>query len=288
MVSVDRAHALLQASGCHALMVGRGAVQDPLLFHRIRFSFTQQGRELLARGSGTTRGDTARGSGTGEQELVWAWREPEVLQAFIRMYAEQCASTHARDTERELLRVARREAEMQRIRAKQLREGTAAGGALLEGGYASDGGSGGSGSGSDGEVEAGTGGASGGGSSVEQRLHRHEQSRTLGRLKVVMKYLFTSSPRLAVACEGLLRVRPEDCSPAELLERLCEQVGAHWPTSGGPTRLVLLDHMNKQTQVVASGEDGGCLGSGGSGEGEEGGAGAGRVEERVAVASGCC
>lgn len=262
-------------------MVGRGAVQDPLLFHRIRFSFTQPGRELLARGSGTTRGDTARGIGTREQELAWAWREPEVLQAFIRMYAEQCANTHARDRERELLRIARREAELQRIRQKQLREGTAAGGALLEGGSVSDGGL--SGRGSDEELDTGAGGAS-----LVNRLHRHEQSRTLGRLKVVMKYLFSSSPRLAVACEGLLRLRPEECSPAELLERLCEQVGAHWPASGGPTRLVLLDHMNKQTQVVVEGEEGGCSGSGGGGQGDEGGAAAGRVEERLAVASGCC
>jgi tRNA-dihydrouridine synthase len=37
VVSVAAAQALLAETGCHGIMIGRGAVQDPLLFHRIRW-----------------------------------------------------------------------------------------------------------------------------------------------------------------------------------------------------------------------------------------------------------
>uniref|UniRef100_A0A7S3QLV4 tRNA-dihydrouridine(47) synthase [NAD(P)(+)] n=1 Tax=Dunaliella tertiolecta TaxID=3047 RepID=A0A7S3QLV4_DUNTE len=63
VINVERAHQLLQETNCSAIMVGRGAVQDPLLFHRIRFSFT-------------------------EPDLPWEWEEPEAVCAFLRAYAE--------------------------------------------------------------------------------------------------------------------------------------------------------------------------------------------------------
>ena len=73
-------------------MVGRGAVQDPLLFHRIRHSFVAgqelgAGLELGARGAGGGGGGAAGGGGGGGG--VAGWREPELMQSFLRYYAAQ-------------------------------------------------------------------------------------------------------------------------------------------------------------------------------------------------------
>jgi tRNA-dihydrouridine synthase len=39
VTSVAAAHDLWRHTGCNGIMIGRGALQDPLLFHRIRQSF---------------------------------------------------------------------------------------------------------------------------------------------------------------------------------------------------------------------------------------------------------
>jgi 2,4-dienoyl-CoA reductase-like NADH-dependent reductase (Old Yellow Enzyme family) len=65
VVSINRAHELLQETNCSAIMLGRGAVQDPLLFHRIRLSFTHP------------------------DDVPWEWDEPEAVCAFLRVYTQQ-------------------------------------------------------------------------------------------------------------------------------------------------------------------------------------------------------
>ncbi|KAJ9534168.1 hypothetical protein QJQ45_002169 [Haematococcus lacustris] len=69
VVSVGAARALLQQTGCQGLMVGRGAVQDPLLFLRLRDSLRPGAAEQQA----------------GQQR----WDEPQLVQAFLRRYAAE-------------------------------------------------------------------------------------------------------------------------------------------------------------------------------------------------------
>lgn len=64
VVSVAAARQLVSETGCGAVMIGRGVVSDPLLFHRIRSSY---------------------GSGS-EEPLPWEWEEPEVVETFLRRY----------------------------------------------------------------------------------------------------------------------------------------------------------------------------------------------------------
>lgn len=63
VISVAHAHSLLQQTGCDGVMIGRGAVQDPLIFHRIKMSFAE-----------------------GEAPST-AWDEPELIERFLRQYA---------------------------------------------------------------------------------------------------------------------------------------------------------------------------------------------------------
>ena len=42
MICVSSAVRLVQETGCDGIMIGRGALQDPLVFHRIRSHFAQQ------------------------------------------------------------------------------------------------------------------------------------------------------------------------------------------------------------------------------------------------------
>ncbi|KAL6746821.1 dihydrouridine synthase-domain-containing protein [Haematococcus lacustris] len=69
VVSVRAARELLQQTGCQGLMVGRGAVQDPLLFLRLRDSLRPGAAEQQA----------------GQQR----WDEPQLVQAFLRRYAAE-------------------------------------------------------------------------------------------------------------------------------------------------------------------------------------------------------
>ncbi|KXZ41348.1 hypothetical protein GPECTOR_529g526 [Gonium pectorale] len=175
VVSVERAHALLRETGCVGLMVGRGAVQDPLLFHRIRHSFSSAAGGAAA----------------------WHWDEPEVVQSFLRAYAATFIP--------------------------ELQQAPAAAGHGVAAAAAPP--------------------------PPPPSTPAEYRAGKLGRLKKVMKYLFAASPQLAAAAERLLRVGPAEATPVELLEALCGQLAEHWP-AGGAVRLVLLDHMTKQTREV--------------------------------------
>jgi hypothetical protein len=57
------------------------------------------------------------------------------------------------------------------------------------------------------------------------------QTGRLGRLKKVMKYVFSGQPELRASCSSLLRVQPGQVTPEQLLDDICEQVGR--PEGGG-------------------------------------------------------
>ncbi len=65
IVSVSAARQMVSETNCGAIMIGRGAVSDPLLFLRLRAAYERP-------------------------DLPWEWDEPEVVQAFIRCYAQTC------------------------------------------------------------------------------------------------------------------------------------------------------------------------------------------------------
>ncbi|PNW82580.1 hypothetical protein CHLRE_06g284800v5 [Chlamydomonas reinhardtii] len=244
VVCVERAHALLRQTGCHGVMVGRGAVQDPLLFHRIRHSFVAgqelgAGLELGARGAGGGGGGAAGGGGGGGG--VAGWREPELMQSFLRYYAAQF---------------------IPELRPQEQQQGP-------------------------GEATSAAAAAAvaAAAAAVEQPVSVEYRASKFGRLKKVMKYLFASSPQLAVACESLLRVRPDSCTPADMVDMLCEQIGRHWPASG-PTRLVLYDHMNKNsTELQHIRRAAGTAGADVAGPGAEA-AGAGAGAEAAGAGAG--
>ena len=56
-------------------------------------------------------------------------------------------------------------------------------------------------------------------------LNLQSQTGRLGRLKKVMKYVFSGQPELREACSSLLRVQPGKVTPEQLLEDICQQVG---------------------------------------------------------------
>ncbi|GIL56184.1 hypothetical protein Vafri_11576 [Volvox africanus] len=220
VVSVDRAHQLLRETGCHGLMVGRGAVHDPLIFLRIRHSFTAD------HGSPEVHA----------QRKTWQGREHEVVQDFLRAYAGHfipelgvetpvSGAPGGHGTKPHVPPPRQTQQQQQQTQTQTQTQPTSMDGAICGGCGTPD-------SASPEEAAA---------------------ARAFGRVKVVMRYLFASSPQLAAACEELLRRTPRDCSPADLVQELCTQVELGWPRSGGPTRRVLYDHMNKQVrQLVAA------------------------------------
>lgn len=70
VVTPERARELVDATGCQGIMVGRGAVQDPLLFWRIRAEF----------------GETGPGQGPGGVDLN---DEVEAVKGFLRAYLRE-------------------------------------------------------------------------------------------------------------------------------------------------------------------------------------------------------
>jgi len=165
VVSVAAARQLVKETGCGAVMVGRGAVTDPLLFHRIRASYEQP-------------------------DLPWEWDEPEVVVSFLRTYAQPCLTP----------------------------EGCSA-------------------------SSSATSNAPG-----EQHSNM-SKAGFFGRMKKIMRYLFSSEPELWMACDKLLRAQPDTMSGGELVELLCSEVRKHW-RSGGPSQLMLYNHMTKTVQLV--------------------------------------
>jgi tRNA-dihydrouridine synthase len=111
VVSVQAAVDLLQATKCDGIMIGRGALQDPLLFSRIRahFSNEQQNHQKAttahsASHSGSTSGFYSGTSSTGregqqglhasemqqqQQDCSRVVQHPEhtVIEAFLTTYA---------------------------------------------------------------------------------------------------------------------------------------------------------------------------------------------------------
>lgn len=63
-----------------------------------------------------------------------------------------------------------------------------------------------------------------------------------GRLKKVMKYLFSGSSQLQAACQRLLRAQSSHLSSDQLLEDICQEVRRHWQ-QGGPREQHLISHM---------------------------------------------
>ncbi|EFJ40355.1 hypothetical protein VOLCADRAFT_108215 [Volvox carteri f. nagariensis] len=222
VVSVERAHQLLRETGCHGLMIGRGAVHDPLIFHRIRHSFGEEPAAMgpLPPAAAPLAASSAAASPSGGCGW-WQGREPELVQNFLRTYASHVMSTRT-----------------VRTIAGQDKSGGGYGGSVtpsLEAAAAA-------------AAAAGCEAASSGTSSEADAA-----SRAFGRLKVVMRYLFASSPQLAEECEALLRRTPSHCSAEELVGDLCAAVERGWPRSGGPTRRVLYDHMNKAVRELVVG-----------------------------------
>ena len=95
-------------------------------------------------------------------------------------------------------------------------------------------------------------------SSTPARLHRHapkhplqsDQAR-LGRLKKVLKYLFSGQPALRCTCGALLRAQLSDTTPDALLARAQELVRRHW-RQGGPEDPVLVNHMAMKGAAAGS------------------------------------
>ncbi|GLC71316.1 hypothetical protein PLESTF_001102200 [Pleodorina starrii] len=298
VVSVSRAHALLRETGCHGLMVGRGAVHDPLIFHRIRHSFSSRGADdeaaaAAAAAAAGERGASGSGSwsGSGSGEWEWRWQsrwsglsEADLIQDFLRAYAahfvpgidtglQHTTRRHQQQQQQQQPQPQPQQEGAQRFRDSEpptrgslvtstdpdldpdsdseSRAGGRSDGDAEEVGVDASswrqrqregsGVSGGAGSGDDVGVCGG-----GGGGGVEVNA-----VKSFGRLKVVMRYLFASSPQLAEAAEGLLRRTPGDCSAGQLVGALCEQVERGWP-AGGPSRRVLYDHMNKRVRELAA------------------------------------
>lgn len=103
---VDAASALrlLDTTGCDGLMAGRGAISDPLLFHRIRAALAARARARAARRAAdegvslpgaswrvSEAAAAATGSGaaagTGAARDGWPFDEAAVVCAFLERYA---------------------------------------------------------------------------------------------------------------------------------------------------------------------------------------------------------
>eukprot|EP00878_Enallax_costatus_P044806 GHUV01053560.1.p1 GENE.GHUV01053560.1~~GHUV01053560.1.p1 ORF type:complete len:417 (+),score=114.48 GHUV01053560.1:509-1759(+) len=188
IVSVASALAIYRETGCDGLMIGRGALQDPLLFRRIKAYFAQQqsslehfedGLSVAQNPNGTSSLDSSQmtcqhqlyGNLASDPAVSGGVRECDLVIDFLKRYAAY---------------------------------------------------------GFDGSVNG-----------AEQSL---SQSGRIGRLKKVMKYIFSGQPELRAACCHLLRVQPGQVTAEQYLQQITQQVELHWQ-DGGPPEQILVNHV---------------------------------------------
>jgi len=237
VVLASDALALALATGCSGVMVGRGAVQDPLIFLRVRAAFgalvhlrdesggggggggglsaAGERDELLLRAGNGGDGDGARASrlvveasAAAAQGLRFeggAGGEAALIESFLRDY------------------VALADAET------RLKRGGGRGSAARAGG--GEGGDPGP------RPDDDPGGGGGGEDEGDERGR-------LGRLKSVLKYLFTGQPRLRDALAPVLRVPPERGASGRVLELACAAVREHWRAGGPDAATPSVDHFS--------------------------------------------
>uniref|UniRef100_A0A383VKB7 tRNA-dihydrouridine(47) synthase [NAD(P)(+)] n=1 Tax=Tetradesmus obliquus TaxID=3088 RepID=A0A383VKB7_TETOB len=210
VVSVGSAFAMLQQTGCDGLMVGRGALQDPLLFHRLKQHF--------------------KAAAAADKTASLQQQRPGVSQPLPLQLLQQ----------QQLTFIAPRESER-------------ALGLSISSSSSSSSSSNSSSSSSSSEAHV-----------VEDFLRRYaaygfdgkadaadsvSRSGRIGRLKKVMKYVFSTQGELRAACSELLRLQPGEVSPELLLERIIQQVHQHWQ-DGGVAEEVLVNHNTLSTVLT--------------------------------------
>lgn len=182
LVSVDSVKRMRIETKCHAVMIGRGSVSDPLLFHRIRHSYNQLGA-----------------SHSSDANVDWS-QEPEMIEEFLRAYASSCCISRG-ETETE-----------------EDEEGRAALGSRTL-------------------------------SSVAGETLAMSKSTFFGKMKKIIRYLFSGEEELLIATERILRCSPSSMSCDDLVELLVEEIGMHWKKDG-PSRKRLINHMDKTSLVL--------------------------------------
>jgi tRNA-dihydrouridine synthase C len=243
VVRAADALAMALATGCSGVMVGRGAIQDPLIFLRVRAAFA-----ALAH----LRGEAGRGGGRGASRRGGAGAEEEEEELLVR---------RGNGGDGDAARASRLvvEASAAAIAAVRFSGGPRAEAALVESFlreyvYLADaetrrrrgGGRGSAGRAAE-EEEEEEGEAAAAGAHGEAAGGNNERGR-LGRLKSVLKYLFTGQPRLRAALEPILRVAPAEGASDAVLERACLAVREHWRDGGLDAATPLVSHMGQQQQ----------------------------------------
>ncbi|WIA38597.1 hypothetical protein OEZ86_001907 [Tetradesmus obliquus] len=199
VVSVGSALAMLQQTGCDGLMVGRGALQDPLLFHRLKQHFK------AAAAADKTASLQQQRPGVSQPLPFIAPRESErALGLSISSSSSSSNSSSSSSSSSSEAHVV--EDFLRRYAAY----------------------------GFDGKADA---------------ADSVSRSGRIGRLKKVMKYVFSTQGELRAACSELLRLQPGEVSPELLLERIIQQVHQHWQ-DGGVAEEVLVNHNTLSTVLT--------------------------------------